>query len=336
MRIDEIGEEVFLVSECDPPPWKEGEGPPWNDAVCREIAGRGIDSLMVLAESQTPFMVRTEGYLWCVIKPLADPDAPLPAELVGIADFVPYERARGRTVGFWIGYESAMDKLVDTIRAATPVHPEERPMPDSPLCCRPYRSGCSGALLCHGTSVDVAQAILQSGRLKSKVLLSGMLQQELVEYAKRENVGDPPDYYQYVMLGNGNCIAPDLVVAARRANRFVFRDEVETNFYPGARFFFRTREMFEHPQATFDGLHPVKIKDALKLNSYLVAVVVPQVDEDGSHLVIKSPPEFADRVIQLDHREHYGLRQWSDAVFEAARECMSSETDPGDGSVAIP
>ena len=124
MRIEEIKEEVFLVSECARPPWKEGESPPWNDAVCREISGKGIDSLMVLAESRTPFMVRTEGDLWCVIKPFADPDDPLPAELVGIADFVPYERAHGRTVGFWIGYESVNDRLVEQIYTGTPPEPQ--------------------------------------------------------------------------------------------------------------------------------------------------------------------------------------------------------------------
>ena len=331
MRIDNIRAGVFLVSECDPPPWKEGKRPPWNDAVCREIAGKGIDSLMVLAESQTPFMVRTEGELWCVIKPLTDPDAPMPAELMGIADFAPYEQAHGRTVGFWIGYESARAGLIQTIRATKPPPPEERPLPNSPLCCRPYRNGCSGALLCHGTSVGTVQAILQSGRLKSKVLLSGMSQRELVEYAKTENVGDPPDYYQYVMLGNGNCIGPDLVVAARRANRFVSRDEAAESFYPGARLFFRTRQMFEHPRATFDGLHPVKIKDALELDAYLVAVVIPQVDADGNPLVLASPPRFTDRVIQLDHRQHDGLRQWSDAAFQTAVEHISVSTDAGAG-----
>ena len=317
MRIEQLEEDVFLVSECAPPPWKEGERPPWNDAVCREIAGKGIDSLMVLAESQTPFMVRAGGELWCIIKPLTDPDAPLPAELVGIADFVLYERANGRRVGFWIGYESAVDSLIETIRTSKPPPPEGRPIPDSPLCCRPYRNGCSGALLCHGTSVGSVQAILESGQLRSKKLLSGMSQQELVAYAKTENVGDPPDYYEYVMLGNGDCIAPDLVVAARRANRFVFRDDAARNFYPGARLFFRTREMFEHPRAAFDGVHPVKIRDALELDAYLVALVAPLADEEGNPLVITSPEAFADRVIRLDHREHNGLRQWSDAAFEA-------------------
>jgi len=211
MKIEEIREQAFLVSDCTRAPWKEGESPPWNNAVCREIASKGIDSLMVLARSQTPFMVRADGGLWCVIKPLADPNAPLPAELVGIADFAPYERSYGRTAAFWIGYESSRDRLLDTIRSATPPPPEERPICDSPLCCRPYRDGCSGSVLCHGAPAESVQLILESGELKSKALVSGMSEQELIEYAE-ENVGDPPDYYHYVCLGNGNCVAPDLVL----------------------------------------------------------------------------------------------------------------------------
>jgi hypothetical protein len=188
------------------------------------------------------------------------------------------------------------------------------------------------------------QTILESGHLKSKALLSSMSRRELAEYGKRENVGDPPETYEYVMLGNGNCVGPDLVVAARRASRFVSRDEAARAFYPGARFFFRTRQLFEHPRATFDGLHPVKIKDTLELAAHLlalvvpqvgedgnqlglVAVVVPQVGEDGNQLDLVPPPQFSGRVIQLDHREHNGLRQWSDAAFQAVLERTSVGAD---------
>jgi len=89
--------------------------------------------------------------------------------------------------------------------------------------------------------------------------------------------------------------------------------------------------MYKHPRAAFDGLHAIKIKDSLELDPHLVAVIAPQVDEKGGPLVIESPPKFADRVIRLDHREHYGLRQWSDAVFETVKEYMSNQPHAGDG-----
>jgi len=156
-----------------------------------------------------------------------------------------------------------------------------------------------------------------------------MSENELSAYAN-ENVGDPPDYYQYVCLGNGNCVAPDLVAASRREHRFVHAQELDRKFYPAVRFFFKTREMYNHPRATFDGIHTPKIKDCLELDPYLVAVVVPQVDGQGNPLVVESPREFADRIIRLDHRAHYGLRQWSDAVFETVKEYMSNQPDGDD------
>ena len=321
MKIEEIREKVFLLSKCNPPPWKEGKNPPWNDAVCAEIASKGIDSLLVLAESRTPFMVRTESGLWCIIKPLADPLAPLPAELAGISDFMSYERAQGRTAGVWIEYEGA-PVLAPYIRTCTPLAPEDRPLPDNLLCCRPYRDGCSGELLCHGTPVNALDLILESGELKSKEKLSGMSEEELASYA-RENVGDPSDYYHYVCLGNGNCVAPDLVVASRREHRFVGAEEVDKNFYPAIRLFFKTREMHCHPRATFDGIHSPKIGDFLELDPYLIAVVIPEIDERGRRLAVNTSRVFEDRIVRLDHREHYGLRQWSDAAFGAAKKHIS-------------
>ena len=314
MRVDGIGEGVVLLSECPCP--TSG-----ND-ICLEIAGYGVNSLLILDRDQTPFSFRTAGNLWCLINPLRDSDSPLPAELMRITDFVHYESAQGRTVGVWIGYEVARARLIEHVGTAPALSPEERPIPDNPCCCRPYRDGCSGRILCHGTTLDAVGPILESGALQSKAMLSGMSEGELAEYAV-ENVGDPPDYYHYVCLANGNCVAPDLVAASRRALGYVHGHEVNKCFYPAARFFFDTREMYRHPRAAFDGIQAAKTRDSLELDPFLIAVVIPEVDEVGDAVNLVVPTGFSDRVIRIDHRRHHGLREWSDAALGAVEESVS-------------
>ena len=125
MRVEEIREGALLLSECS--------SPTSNDDVCREIASNGIDSLLTLDRDQTPFSFRTTGNLWCLINPLRNPDSPLPAEFMRITDFVACEMAHGRTVGVWIGYDSARARLIERIGTTSPLSPEKRPFPNSPF-----------------------------------------------------------------------------------------------------------------------------------------------------------------------------------------------------------
>ena len=81
--------------------------------------------------------------------------------------------------------------------------------------------------------------------------------------------GDPADYFGYVTLARSNCVAPDIVAMSRECGRDFSPQQADDAFYPGVRFFFRARALFEHLRAAWDGIHPVKIRDSLELDGYL-------------------------------------------------------------------
>ena len=110
VRLRFIGNDVFLLEDCSSPLSKE--------QLCLEIAASGIDTLLLIAEDNTPWSFRLPSGLWCYCRPLADPESPSPALLQRIADFVEYETGRGRRIAVWIGYDRAEPKLLDTIRDA--------------------------------------------------------------------------------------------------------------------------------------------------------------------------------------------------------------------------
>ncbi len=107
------------------------------------------------------------------------------------------------------------------------------------------------------------------------------------------------------------------MVNQKRPGKWLPSEQVDTNFYPGVRFFFDTVELFRHPRAAWD-FHPVKIQECLELEPYLIAVVAPTVLPDGTRFEPVAPPGLRERVVFLDHRKHFGLAAWSNAAFEAA------------------
>ena len=96
----------------------------------------------------------------------------------------------------------------------------------------------------------------------------------------RNAAGDPPDYFEYVMWGPGNCSAVDKLVLERIVGHVPSWDEFEANFQPGVRFFFRGEELHRHPGLTFDGIQ-WKIHEELALDPDLIVVIIPE-GLDGS------------------------------------------------------
>lgn len=312
MKTQPLRDGVLLISEC-PRPVSSAE-------VCDALAEAGVDSLLVVDEAVTPWPSR-QGRLWCYVRPLANPASPLGPEVQRIADFIHYETWHGRSVGIWIGYDSAKGVVVDAASAELP-RPADRPPTDDPCCCRPYHDGCDGSLLCHAAPVEAAQQILYSGRLLSSRALSAKLPQQ--PERREDDAGDPADYYDYVCFANGDCVAPDIVAMQRHARRWLRPEECDKVFYPGARLFFRPKDLFHHPRAAWDGIQAVKVREEIDLDQYLTAVVLPGVDRNGKPLEISAPPDLEGRVITLDHRQHYGLAAWSTAALQAAARLMSN------------
>lgn len=302
-----------MISDCP--------RPIGNRDVCHALFSLGVESLLVVDDDLTPWPSR-QGELWCYVRPFADPRCPTSSELQRITDYVRYENAHGRTVGIWAGFSSPVDSnLADVILdAATkaPPRPNERPLTNDACCCRPFHDGCHGNLLCHGAPVAVAQQILDSGRVLSRPALTGKPLAEIAHDKHASGQLDAADYFDYVCLANGDCVAPDIVAIQREAGVMLDAKQCDQRFYPTARFFFDPGELFSHPGATWDGIQALKVRDAIDLDSYLVTAVVPEVDRVGAKIGLRVPQNLEERITYLDHRQHDSLSVWSSAAFEVA------------------
>ncbi len=302
-----------MISDCP--------RPIGNQDVCHALFALGVESLLVVDDDGTPWS-SCQGRLWCYVRPFADPICPTSSELQRITDFARYEHAQGRTVGIWTGYSSLVDStMVDAVIDAatrTPPGVNERPPTDDACCCRPFHNGCRGDLLCHGTPVAVAQQILDSGRILSRPALTGKSLDEIARDKHASGQLDPDDYFNYVCLANGDCVAPDIVAIQREAGLMLDAKQCDQCFYPTARFFFDPGELFSHPGATWDGIQALKVRDAIELDSYLVTAVVPEVNRDGTEISLRVPQNLEERITYLDHRQYDGLSAWSTAAFELA------------------
>jgi hypothetical protein len=164
----------------------------------------------------------------------------------------------------------------------------------------------------------VAQQILDSGRVLSRPALTGKPLDEVAHDKRASGQRDPADYFGFVCLANGDCVAPDIVAIQREAGVLLDVEQCDKRFYPTVRFFFDPGELFFHPGATWDGIQALKVRDAIDLDSYLVTAVVPEVDRDGAKISLRVPRNLEERIKTLDHRKHDGLSAWSTAAFELA------------------
>ena len=79
-----------------------------------------------------------------------------------------------------------------------------------------------------------------------------------------------------------------------------------------------TTVLFQHPRAEWDGTQPVTIRESLKLDLYLYALVAPLLSLNGTPLTLEAPKRFRSEIIYLDHRKHSWLAVWSDAALWSA------------------
>ena len=144
-----------------------------------------------------------------------------------------------------------------------------------PGCTACKQIGCLTDYLCHGTGIESAKSIFRCGKILSAVNARGKSAQEL-QSEKRQASKDPLDYFDYVMMSWGCCIAGDSLVMERMLGRFPNETEFSTGFMPGVRFFFKYDTIINHKNFVNDGYHPGKVKNEIVLSESLYCCIIPK------------------------------------------------------------
>ena len=234
-----------------------------------------------------------------------------PWEMQTVLDFIRYEEASGRCCEIEAepGILEAIRRFRKTcdpgVRIPPPAKIEEC------TACPGYR-GCMTDYVCHTSSVENAMKIFRCGRLLSPVLARKKSAAELQKEA-RNAANDPEDYFEYIMFAWGNCQAGDRLVMERKLRRFPDEKDLSTGFTPGVRFFFRYDTLVHHPDAVFEGVLPLKIRNEVILEDWLTAAIVPESDRET---VAPFVPEGLKASVHFLKNDCRDIWEWSEKVYE--------------------
>jgi hypothetical protein len=232
-------------------------------------------------------------------------------EIQTIFDFIKYEESNGRDCVI-----EADNNILEAINNYKVIYNNnDRLSPPKKItectACPKYK-GCMTDFVCHTTSLDNAKSILKSGSLLSPVLARNISAEDL-KNESRNAANDPVDYFDYIMFAWGNCQAGDRLVMERNLKRYPNDDDLSIHFAPGIRFFFKYDKLINHPNAVFDGVLPLKIKDEVILKDWVHAIIIPKCYKE--ELEIYVPTNLITEVYYLES-DCKDIWQWSEKVYE--------------------
>lgn len=234
-------------------------------------------------------------------------------EIQTVMDFVRYEKANGRFCKI-----EADDSILNAIVQYEQNAENNRISPPNIIrectACPKYK-GCMTDLVCHTSPIENAIKILDRGSLLSPVLARGVSAKEL-QAESRNAANDPEDYFNYIMFSWGNCQAGDRLVMERKLGRFPNEEDLSKGFTPGVRFFFRYDDLIRHPEVTFEGVLPFKIKNEVVLKDWVLAIIAPNAHRRTIEPHIQGELSSKVHFIENDCRDIWG---WSEKVYEYAK-----------------
>ena len=231
-------------------------------------------------------------------------------ELEKIAKFIAYEKLHKRQTSI----ECINSCLKKEILAYLCQHPFLQPFtPTDKRVASTYdlhKRLVTSNYCSHTCTVEVAQAIFQTGKLMSAVKVFGKSGAELVTDS-RNAASDPADYFDYIMFGWSNTTSGYRLAMERLLGRAPSEEELQEKFIPGVSFHFLYEELIQAPGYIFDGYHVAKVRDSLDLDTLLHLCIIPSKDKACFEGLISS--QLQDRVIYLDY-EGEGLQDWNTKV----------------------
>ena len=235
-------------------------------------------------------------------------------ELQTISDFMDYEKQNGRSCD--IEADDSIIKRIEEFRSGASSH-ERVPVPGKITECTacPTYKGCMTDFVCHTSPVENAVKILDCGSLLSPVISRKKTASEL-KRESRNAANDPEDYFEYIMFTWGNCQAGDRLVTERKLKRFPDENDLSRDFTPGVRFFFRYDEIIKHPEAVFDGVLPLKIKNRVILKDWVHSIIIPEAYRSMTSEHIPADLSEKTHYLENDCRD---IWEWSEKVYEYAK-----------------
>lgn len=232
-------------------------------------------------------------------------------EIRNLLEFIDYEKKYGRSCEITCDNRATLleveEKLANRDRYMNVPCPKR--ITECTAC--PVRKGCETEYVCHTTSLENAMSILQSGKLLSACRARN-LPAEVLQQEKRNTAKDPADYFEYIMFSWGNCQAGDRLVMERKLGRFPDEKDLSTSFTPGIRFFFHYNLLVQHPNAVFDGVLPLKVRDELILEDWLYLMVVPEAYRQQLENLI--PSSLTKRCIYISN-DCKDIWDWAEKVY---------------------
>jgi len=222
------------------------------------------------------------------------------SDLKKIIAFINYEKTHGRQTQIVCQDEQILEAVNNAL--SNPVTVEDIVLP------------LENDYVYHATDIESTKKKFAGGKLLSAEKVYGKSSEEL-SIQKRDSLwNDPADYFEYIMFGWGDSLIGDYVVLSEN---FPSDDDLaKGNFNPGVRFYFFYKDIIQHPGHTFDGNHPVKIKDEIILTDYLYACIVPeQYKINLENFILQS---IRPKVFFLS-QEGIGLDEWNKKVYDYVR-----------------
>jgi hypothetical protein len=253
-------------------------------------------------------------------------------ELQHLDEFFLYEIAHDRNVALWCRDDQVKNLVIESIdrffsrgseslsrfvQVKLEAQAERASKIPAKLthCKACLDEGCLTTLVCHVTSVTDAEVILRTGEILSASKARGKTGEELALEA-RNTAGDPPDYFDYVMFTFGNCTSGDRLVMERSLGRSPSPKELNEEFKPGIRFYFRYKDLLRHPGFRSDGYHYCKIKDSIDLDDRVIVIIAPESARDL--LQKEVTPEIKEKLMFVDETGYPDILSWSHQAYKLA------------------
>lgn len=261
---------------------------------------------------------------------------PVPSEweLQHFTEYLLYELSHDRKILLWFKDEQTESKIIAYIkkflledknklkeviktRFSKQQERAKNIPPKLTHCTACIEKGCMTDYVCHTTSIKNAIKIINEGKISSSCKIKNSNGVELSLH--QNNVpGDPADYFEYVMFSFGNCQAGDRLVAERRLGHLPDDKDLDRFFIPGVRFYFRYKDLINHPRFVSDGYHYIKIRDSIAILPNIIAIVIPK--RYKNNFINNTIAEMHKYFIFLEHDKH-DIWSWSHEVYETIKNC---------------